>query len=74
MGPQRDEAVAGLGRDRLDDDARSVGELDLDVRILGALRDLPVEALDEVVVGPGDARCPERAQNRLSPGSPAAPT
>src|SRR4029077_5057026 len=70
--PQRDEPVPGLRAERLDRVARAARELDLDRGLLypGLRRELldpPVNAVDQVVQRPGEARNPElRHQNRLS--------
>jgi len=64
MGPEGDEAVAWFGRDRVEDVARAVPELDLDHRLLetaglGEARDLLVDAPHEVIDVEGAAGDPE---------------
>jgi len=64
MGPEGDEAVARFGRDRVEDVARPVPELDLDRRLLETVglreaRDLLVDATHEVVDVEGAAGDPE---------------
>ena len=54
----RDEAVSGLGRDRVEREQRSVAELELDdrlrhARLLREALDMAVDAADEVVLRSG---------------------
>jgi hypothetical protein len=49
--PERDEAKARLGKDRLERNHRAVTELDLDLRLASRLADVPYE--DLLALNPG---------------------